>query len=325
MAQLIKLEDYISRYEWDAYRYPSQYIRLKREHWAKLQAQWLHDREAAATQPVLETADQSGEKAAKRFNWNPFRKKREEQPDEAEPEQERMFQNRLERFSETDLKYYFLDYLYPIQIKWATSTVTEVSFVNRSYDHNPKLKFLLQRFPDTFLVMYHPVFNIKRAPIDCDPILITPLGIEIIAFMSAPKSARIIAGDERKWAIEQGTSRKMILNPAISLKRTEHVIKSILAAHDVDFPVQKTILAKDNTILYATEPYQTQIIDEASYSAWFEKRRKLISPLKSTQLKAAEVLLAQTRTNAVKRPEWEEEKPYLSAGEADESSLNEQT
>ena len=33
MGQLIKLQDYISRYELDIYKYPARFIRLKRKQW----------------------------------------------------------------------------------------------------------------------------------------------------------------------------------------------------------------------------------------------------------------------------------------------------
>ncbi|NLY79377.1 MAG: NERD domain-containing protein, partial [Lysinibacillus sp.] len=36
MAQLVKLQDYISRYEIDLTRYPTQYVRLKRTQWDKV-------------------------------------------------------------------------------------------------------------------------------------------------------------------------------------------------------------------------------------------------------------------------------------------------
>lgn len=36
MAQLIKMQDYISRYEQDIYRYPTQFARLKKQQWDKL-------------------------------------------------------------------------------------------------------------------------------------------------------------------------------------------------------------------------------------------------------------------------------------------------
>ena len=40
MAQLVKLLDYVSRYEHDLSRYPSQYIRLKRYQWERMKTQW---------------------------------------------------------------------------------------------------------------------------------------------------------------------------------------------------------------------------------------------------------------------------------------------
>ena len=41
MAQLIKLQDYVSRYEQDIYRYPSQFIKLKKQQWDKIKAAYL--------------------------------------------------------------------------------------------------------------------------------------------------------------------------------------------------------------------------------------------------------------------------------------------
>ena len=38
MAQLIKMQDYISRYEQDIYRYPTQFAKLKKQQWDKLKA-----------------------------------------------------------------------------------------------------------------------------------------------------------------------------------------------------------------------------------------------------------------------------------------------
>ncbi|WLV23828.1 NERD domain-containing protein [Aciduricibacillus chroicocephali] len=311
MAQLIKLEDYISRYEWDPYKYPSRFIRLKREQWDQLHAQRERDIESATVMQE-ETISQAEQEESFFKKW--FRRKKDNlEAENPEPETERIFGRNLARLSETELKHFFLDHLFPIQLKWATSTVTEVSFVKRSYERDRRLKYFLQRFPDTFLIMYYPIFNIRKAPIECEIIMITPLGIEIIASIEKKPGVRIIAGDERKWTLEDGERSEMILNPAISLKRTEHVVRSILSAEGVEFPIRKTILAEKNQIIYTTEPYQIDIIDELRYPEWFEEKRKLNTPLKSLQLKSVAALLGQTRTNAVKRPEWEEDKPYMNA------------
>ncbi|MFE4585135.1 hypothetical protein ACFRA1_07715, partial [Bacillus subtilis] len=36
MAQIIKIHDYISRYELDPYHYINQFVRLKKERWLSL-------------------------------------------------------------------------------------------------------------------------------------------------------------------------------------------------------------------------------------------------------------------------------------------------
>src|SRR5699024_2963973 len=104
---------------------------------------------------------------------------------------------------EIDLKYYFLEQLYPFQLKWATSTLVEKSFMSERYLNDPLLKNLLMRFPDNIFVMYEPLFEIKQAPVELDIILITPIGIEVVHFMD-PKhpEAVISAGDERTWTID---------------------------------------------------------------------------------------------------------------------------
>lgn len=40
MAQLIKLQDYVSRYAQDIYLYPSRYVRLKKKQWEGIKAKW---------------------------------------------------------------------------------------------------------------------------------------------------------------------------------------------------------------------------------------------------------------------------------------------
>jgi len=116
-----------------------------------------------------------------------------------------------------------------------------------------------------------------------------------------------MAGDERTWIVETAQEPRKILNPSISLKRMEKIIQSIFHAEQHDFPIKKTILSRVNPIVFAREPYQTEVIGTQQYEKWFQERRQLDSPLKSYQLKAAEILLKFCQTTSVKRPEWEED------------------
>ena len=220
--------------------------------------------------------------------------------------------------TEFELKQYFLDNLLNFQMKWATSTVTQRSFVQQKYYNEPLLKYLLQRFPDTYLIMYHPIFTIKKAPIETDILLITPIGIEIIHFIEYEEDAVIMAGNERTWHIAIGDNQRKILNPIISLKRTEKIVKSILATQKLEFDIKKTVLSRKNNIVSATEPYKTSIIGKINYEDWFQEKRTLASPLKNTQIKAAEVLLKYCQTTSVKRPEWEEDNGPLTIMDMEE-------
>ncbi|RDW18318.1 hypothetical protein CWR48_12110 [Oceanobacillus arenosus] len=302
IAQLIKLEDYISRYEWDTYRYPTQYIRLKKDNWQKLYRKWAEPEveEAGINEniPEVENTESRFSKLKSMVKKN----KITEQPKQSIEEKEPIaLPDTVE-----GLKRYFLDKLFSFQMKWATSTVTHTSFVNEKYNRDPLLIYLLQRFPDTFLIMYYPILKIKNAPIESEIILITPVGIEIIYFLEQRPEAVIMAGNERTWTMEYDNQVSKVLSPLIALKRTEKVVGSILHSYDLDFPIKKTVLSRTNAIVFATEPYQTTIIDKVEYNQWFDARRRLVSPLKSRQLKAAEILLGHCKTTSMRRPEWDD-------------------
>ena len=40
MGQLIKLQDYTSRYEQNIYHYPARFVTLKNQQWEKVQRNW---------------------------------------------------------------------------------------------------------------------------------------------------------------------------------------------------------------------------------------------------------------------------------------------
>lgn len=298
MAQLIKLEDCISRYEWDIYRYPSQFIRLKQDNWKKLLDAW---QENIPTYESIEWGE----------SLSPIQKllsKLKRNAVSSATDGESNMDNPLQ--TEEELKQQFLDDLYAFQLKWASSTVSDVSYFKRSYHKDPVLKYFLQRFPDNYLIMYHPIFSIKHAPMEAEIMMISPIGMEIIYLLEAPDYATIICDDERAWVIDEGKSQSKIVSPVIALKRTETIVKGILQQTMSDFPIRKTVLSRTNHILLQHTPYHTSCIGKRDYAKWFKEKRALDSPLKSSQLKVAERLLKHCLTTSVKRPEWEEDATF---------------
>lgn len=311
MAQLIKLQDYISRYAWDTYRYPAQYIRQKKEHWNHFYDEWknpsLNEKAEVESEAEMEAKNSVLQKWKQKL-WKSTNAHVEDISPDEPVKKENIFPKGMPK-TEQELKQMFLDQLLDIQMKWATSTVSQVSVVDSRHYQDPLLRFLLQRFPDTYLIMYQPIFEVKRAAIETDIIFITPVEIELLRFVELEKDAVIMAGDERTWTVTDKNSEtpRRIVNPLISLKRSEKWIDRFLKEENIDMPMKKTVLSRTNRILYATAPYQTEVIDQLGFDDWFAGKRSLHSPLKKQQLNVAEILLRRGLSQSIPRPEWEQE------------------
>src|SRR5699024_10445733 len=271
------------------------YIRLKKENWRKLQDRWLS--EVNSSSKIV----QESESEPKKSKWLPFNRNQQT------AEQHTNLNNPPLPNTEAQLKQYFLNQLYPIQLKWATSTISHESFTKVSLRDKETLKYFLQRFPDIYFLMYHPVFNIMKSPVVVHIILISPFAIEVISFIDEHAETTIVATKDRKWKSESETYPQSTLSPVISVKRKGQNLKSLVQTINIEIPIQKSIISYNNHILYTTEPDQTKIIGKQDYPKWFEQKRALTSTLKSVQLKAMQALLSHCQTNAVRRPEWNDE------------------
>ncbi|MGP4075653.1 NERD domain-containing protein [Halobacillus sp. K22] len=298
MAQLIKLQDYISRYEMDIYQYPTRFIQLKKENWSKTKQAF----EQGRLERIDEKEDEAEKEPQPRWKRILFRSKEKEK-------QEKVSNIKNEvSIPETmqELKQYFLNELISFQLQWASTTLQEKSFLDRTYQKDDKLKFFLQRFPDTFLIMFYPVVKMRNAKMESDIILIGPFGVEIIFYLHLPEAEEIQPSSDHSWyALNKDGSK--VINPLLSLKRTETFVKSVLKTYKIDFPIRKVVLAPDLVFQSFQEPYDTDFIDKQNYEPWVYNKRRLTSPLKHKQLKAAEALLNHCQTTSFKRPAWDSE------------------
>lgn len=85
----------------------------------------------------------------------------------------------------------------------------------------------------------------------------------------------------------------------------EQIVGNIYRKHSVEIPVKKVILTRNGYIDYPNAPVDTIFIDKRSYNEWFTALRKLSSPIKHVQLKAAKFLVEYCQTTYVKRTDWE--------------------
>lgn len=316
MAQLIKLQDYVSRYAQDIYLYPSRFVRLKKKQWEGVKDKW----ENGPLQPEeLNGYEHPGEqsstilqkiKSIVHLSDTPQSEPKQDTHFALDEDQETMLDGheieKLGKIQTIDgLKQHFLDQLIPFQLKWASSTLTEKSFIAKEFTNDPTLKFLLQRFPDTYLILYKPIFLLKKAPVEAELILVTPGAAICISFVEAEENAVFVGSKERFWIKKTKNKQTKILNPLIALNRTDKIVKTLFDMYGVELPVQKLLLSRNGFIDYPLAPYGVQFIEKRNFEEWFTALRGMKSPLKHMQLKAAQILLQYCQTTSIRRLEWE--------------------
>lgn len=316
MGQLIKLQDYVSRYEQDIYRYPTQFVRLKKQQWSKLHDAFLsgtlqnmfEDEEEAEAwieeKPTLFEKIMSAVKKTEKKE-EPEAKAELEPKNNIRSEEDMFFSVKTVPESEEELKISFLNQLFHFQMKWATTTIRERSLVDGAYYRNEKLKLLLQRFPDTYLVLFEPVFRINKAPIQLDTIILTPTAVWCVTFLEELDLSVYEGNNDKFWVRRHHESKEQrVLNPIISLQRTEKIIQKLFQLYSVEMPIKKAVISRNSYIEYTLGMSNLFILDKKSFPIWFEQMRKSSSPIKHQQIKGAEVLLNYSQTTSMMRMEW---------------------
>jgi hypothetical protein len=319
LAQLIKLYEYISRYELDPYRYSRQFIRLKRQQWNKVSQAWENN----AFHSVMKVSQVSEFRQENRTEKKQslLKKLKNKYSKEAKPNvpvimplineaalEDEELQFRFTTIPKTidDLKHLFLDYIFRFQIRWASSTLQQKSLIDKSIYRDRLLQYFVQRLPDHFLLLYHPVFQLKNAPVELDCILIGTTEIYCITFVEQLDETVFTGTKDNFWISRRGDVEGKLLNPLIGLNRTGTVVQKLVKAGGIDIPVKKLMLSRNGYIDYPFAPYDITILDKRTYDEWFGRLRKSSAPLKHTQLKAAQVLLSHCLTTSHYRREWDE-------------------
>lgn len=317
MAQLIKLQDYISRYESDIFRYSAQYIRLKKQRWATIKAAYYNDDlEVGETLDEMDDfipleaedwlADEKKSIVSTMKGW--IKKKFERKPEDEEDLS--FFEPVVERKkSLEELKEEFLDELYNFQLKWASSTLRERSFLNVNTINQKHLLLLLRQFPDNYLVMFHPVFMIGQAPVEGEIVLISPTTIYCIAILEGDSTNVFRAEKGRYWYEVSETIEGKHINPLIALRRMENIVEGILDKEGFldTMAIKRLVLCPEGYIEYSYIPTKTEFIDARKFEQWLLRQKRNPSPIKYNQLKCAQALLANCQSTYVRRLEWEED------------------
>ena len=325
MAQLIKLQDYISRYQVGLNRYPTQFVRVKKSQWERIKQQWELGKEIPKWEHIEEFQE---EKSSKRFSFiNKFlrRKPANEEDleqvnvsdelisndeDEADDEFDLLFEPNIVYHPQNleDLKKMFLNQFFHFQIKWASSTLREKSYVDPKFLRDSFLRNVLQRLPDNYLVFYYPIVQVKKAPVELDIIILTPTDCLCITLVEYENQAVYLGNGERFWTKKVGKTDKKILNPMIQLNRMESILSNLFSQGNIDMPIRKILLSRNGFFDYPGTAFNVKFIDKREFPNWMQGLRRSPSPMKHMQIQAAQAILNHVQTTSYNRDIWNTEK-----------------
>jgi hypothetical protein len=325
MAQLVKLQDYISRYQIDLARYPTQFVRLKNSQWERVKRQWELGEEISEWQHDNDSENDSFEEK-ERFSllkkWFAGRQKADSgdveqveitnelvSDEDSIPEEETTltFEPKIVYAPQSihELKRMFIDQFFHFQMKWASSTLREKSYVDPRFLRDSLLRDLLQKLPDNYLLFYYPILQIRKAPIELDVVLMSPTECICITVLDAENQAVYVGGSERFWIKKVGTKDSKVLNPLINLNRMESVLTQLFKQDNIDMPIRKVVLTRNGYFDYPGTSFGIQFIDRRNYGEWMEHLKKVSSPMKHMQIRAAQTILNNVQTTSFNRDIWQ--------------------
>lgn len=327
MAQLVKLQDYISRYQIDLARYPTQFVRLKQSQWERVKRQWELGEEISEWQHNDDDSENDSFEGKERLSLfkKIFAGRQKEESEDIEqieitnelvsdedsiPDEETTltFEPKIVYAPQSihELKRMFIDQFFHFQMKWASSTLREKSYVDPRFMRDPLLRNLLQKLPDNYLLFYYPILQIRKAPIELDVVLMSPTECICITVLEAENQAVYVGGSERFWMKKVGTKDSKVLNPMISLNRMESVLTQLFKQDNINMPIRKVILSQNGYFDYPGSPYGIQFVDRRNYGEWMEHLRKVSSPMKHMQIRASQTILSNVQTTSFNRDIWQQ-------------------
>ncbi len=323
MAQLVKLQDYISRYQMNLTRYPTQFVRLKKSQWERVKHQWLSGEEIPEWEHIENDDEmQLPKKGFSLFKIFTFKKQEQEEEDiekidvsnELDNQEDDIQDEETTLFFEPKIVYYpktleelkrmFFDQFFQFQIKWASSTLREKSYVDPKFMRDTLLRNLLQRLPDSYLVFYYPILKVKKAPVELDIVLLTPTECICITVVEEENLAVYVGNSDRFWTKKVGKFDKKMLNPMIQLNRMESIISQLFTNNGVEMPIRKVLLSRNGYFDYLGSIYNMQFIDKREFPNWLQQIKRSTSPMKRMQMHAAQTILQSVQTTSFNRDIW---------------------
>ncbi|MTT32539.1 hypothetical protein GMB86_11025 [Terrilactibacillus sp. BCM23-1] len=262
MAQLIKVNECISRYEGDLQRYANRFITLKQRRWL----QWRDQFE--------KPQDDRSVRLAKRFSS-------------------------ISNIEQLKSAYY--KWLFDQQLIWATSTAHFYSENHEDLSRVTWLQFCLSKLNDVTFILYKPVLLMKQTTLQLDSLIITNDTLWCVKPLIGEDSSVFQEINNRLWREMKREESPQFINPFISLKRTKTALRTFLQTQNLSMPIKFLIFAPNSYVEFVHHDTDIEICDSRDKNQLSEKIGRHSSTLKSLQIITTNRLLSKMATTAIKR------------------------
>ncbi|KGA98761.1 hypothetical protein BALCAV_0202315 [Alkalihalobacillus alcalophilus ATCC 27647 = CGMCC 1.3604] len=195
MAHLVKLSDYVSRYQIDLNHYSSQFTRMKKERWYYIKAEWEQ------AQNRLEEIEPDEAPQQKLLNkwlqhpiWNSIKSWKIKEAPFLEKDDFRSLDDSLQKKRQE-----YLNSVFESQITWASSSLGERSNLDEGFFQDKWLKQFCIDIPENYFLFYEPIFYLKNAEIEFEILLISPTEILCLTILNGEDLSVFEASSERFW------------------------------------------------------------------------------------------------------------------------------
>lgn len=306
MAQLVKLSNYISRYEDDLTRYSTQFIRLKKQHWNGLKYRWETGDKSLllGNEPIEMTEQRAVERNRVRAFWHKWPFKKEQAIEENltyENVDEVDFQLEFMYLPDTieGLRQSYLDQLFQFQMNWSSSSPQVLSQVAPSYLRDSFLRELAQQLPDQYFIFYQPIMLVQKAPVELDIMIVTPIECLLVTVIEEENLAVFTEDTQRFWMKHVGNREEKVLNPMIALHRMSKIVAQLLTLEEIDLPIRKCLVSRNGYIDDVYGGPELEVVDRRRYRQWLNTLKKEQAPFKYNQFRLVQSLLKRMETHSM--------------------------
>jgi hypothetical protein len=293
MAHLVKIHDYVSRYEKNLYHYQSQFIRLKKKRREEKLAAEDHEHFIEEETAVKQLPEQNKKRLFNRWFNKPKQKQNLIEEEKKEPSfplyKVKTAREKMEEYREE---------LFSFQLKWASSTVNELSELDPSILDHKLLRYLAEEVPDNYFVFYKPVIHYISAPVELEIIVVGPADVWLTVWLD---QEGIWKEESKRFWQNSELAGKRYISPHIAMQRMEQAVSQLMLPFAGQLSLKKAVIAKDAFIDEDDDWRRTMYIDKRLFPGWLESIKREPAPVKSQQLKFVSELLSHCVTNSLYR------------------------